>query len=42
MVVHRHDRAHKRYPSEAISFKDALTEAWETVAKEEELRADTE
>lgn len=42
MPVHLHDRDHRRHPTEPISFKDALTEAWKTVAAEEELRADTE
>lgn len=42
MPVHRHDRDHGRHPTEPISFKDALTEAWKTVAAEEDLRADTE
>lgn len=42
MPVHRHDRDHHRHPTEPISFKDALTEAWKTVAAEEDLRADAE
>ena len=42
MPVHRHDRDHRRFPSDAISFKEALTEAWKTVAAEEELRDTTE
>lgn len=38
-AVHRHDRDHNRFPSEVISFKDALTRAWEIVSAEAELDA---
>jgi hypothetical protein len=35
LAVHRHDRDHNRYPCDPISFKDALTKAWETASDED-------
>lgn len=38
-AVHRHDRYGNRCPSRALSFKEVLTKAWDTVSAEDELRA---
>jgi hypothetical protein len=34
-AVHRHDRHHRRFPSSAISFKEALAKVWAMIAGEE-------
>lgn len=40
-AVHRHDREHRRYVSNPISFNEALSRAWSDFAAEEDLRATT-
>lgn len=41
-VLHQHDRDHNRTPCDAISFKHALTKAWEMVTDEEEFRVSSD